>query len=151
MRVVAPEVSSLFFTSVEFMRTARTVLVSSHGKGLQRDSYVVNVTLFNVGMAYELLYKVYSLIDQQRPLKTHKFTRLNAHLTTQTRSLIEAPIKTRGWSSAQGFAKFLDTDIRHGDRRYYEQHSIYDTFPTSPDLHAFLGLEALYWELVQGG
>ena len=142
-------VSSLLFTSKLFLETARQVQIRNC-TGFQERLYVTNVSMFNTGMAFELLFKVFYWIDKKKPApRTHEFKRLYNALNSDTCADIEICIKKSGWLSVKEFLDHLDNNIRHGDRRYYEIHSMWDAFWIAGDRHCFLELESLYGRLFE--
>ena len=135
--------SSLFFTSQLFMHTAKEVQ-GRQCANFQERLYVNNVSIFNTGMAFELLYKIFGLLDNQEIEKVHRFEKLNKALKPATKAVLRGYIEKAGWQSEKDFLRYLDVSIRHGDRRYYDQHSGFDSFWSAEDHHCLPGLASLY-------
>ena len=75
----AGKLSSLYLTSIEFRNTALEKRPISMDYG---QSWLIrsNIAIFNIGMAFELIYKVLSLCDSGRYIKTHVFATLHNDL-----------------------------------------------------------------------
>lgn len=119
-----PRLSGLFFTSEEFMGVAMATepvpILDYPGRALYR----ANVVAYNVGMAFELLYKVFALLDRGKVKRTHLFRELHPFVEAATKSVIELAVARIGFRSIDEFIRFMDADTSahqgYGLRRYYE-------------------------------
>lgn len=109
--------SCFYLTSIEFRNTAlEKQLISMCLGGLgQRALICKNLAMFNIGMAFELIYKVLSLCDSGKYNKTHKFETLHNNLVQETKQEVEVCVIEAGWQSANQFIQYLDRNVRQGD------------------------------------
>ena len=144
----AGRLSVLYLTSIEFRNTA--LQKQPDPDDFIKQSWVIstNVAVHNIGVAFELIYKVLLLCDRGTYVTTHNFEKLHNELLQDTKRQVESCILSVGWESTDRFIAYLNEDVQHQNRKYYEVHSIAD-FSWALD-HKFIpGLAQLHYLLTQ--
>ena len=115
-------VTTLFFDSHAWMATALQKDRES-GRADQADElnhHVLNLATVSAGFAIELAYKALALAEGGPVVKRHEIAKLhNAIPNLETKRAIETLLKELGWRNARDWFKFMDENVSHWTRRYW--------------------------------
>ena len=115
-------VSTLYFDSHAWMATALQKDRESGrtDRAVELNHHVLNIATVSAGFAIELVYKALTQAEGGPIVKKHEIVKLhNAVPSLETKRAIETFLKELGWRNAKDWLEFMDNNISHSTRRYW--------------------------------
>ena len=134
----------LYFSSQQFMYTAKSIRPV---KDVAHFPFAINVSVHNVGVAFELMFKTILLLDKVKMRKTHSFETLYCLLTNDSKANISRIVKNCSWKNTEQFIKYIDDEIDHPDRRYMSVYYTAELLWWNDDRNlqkSLIGLDRVY-------